>query len=816
MNRDNLDDTLNKKGAVLASSRLSIKIMLAISASVLLISILFLFIFEAGNFRKLQRQLIKQQEVVTEGQALILARPMASKDQQSLLLILGGLVAEPIIVGASVSFTAQHEDLSVGEISDGMGRSFPISSFDAFTGKFVDIGSVTTYRTEKYLLDQVRDRYRMQALLILGILLTIATVVGLTIHAFVGRPLSRIMHALESAEAGTAPQVDWKSRDELGVVVARLNYLHENQQRHVNGLQEKLDLSERRELERLSSMANASQEAIVVVQGSKVVDCNARMVELSGLAREHIDFDLLQHALSLDIPELSSLSEESHRRIYRDGILRNDAGDEIPVEVHFREIHYGSDAALVVVIRDTSERKEAETAMRHMALHDGLTGLANRYKFMEELKNSIEQSTENATQFAVMYIDLDNFKAVNDTQGHPLGDKLLKEVARVLTQHIQPHDVAARLGGDEFALIINGQSSDVFNPHLLGEKIIASVADSRRELSISTRFGASVGYCVVSGDTALAATSAEELLAQADLALYHIKDSGKNGIARYSPEIGIANRRLKQLSQTFPVAFKNQELSLHFQPQVVCQSRQLVGFEALLRWHSPVHGAVPPESILQAAEQAGMANDLTAWIISTACHCMSAWPEPLRLAINLSANELTQDWLVEHISQELLTNQICSSRLEVEITETALIADQERTWQTLDQLSALGASIALDDFGTGYSSLSMLVQYPINRIKIDKSFVTRLDKDSDQALIASTMIELAHGLGYSVLAEGVEVEADIKRLAAQCCDEVQGFLIGKPIPAKAVPKFVSEYSVANRRLQLVSIRQDLNNYRKAG
>ena len=469
-------------------------------------------------------------------------------------------------------------------------------------------------------------------------------------------------------------------------------------------------------------------------------------------------------------------------------------------------------------------KMEPDLAIHHMAMHDGLTGLPNRRQFMESLDTGLEQCNANGKQLAVMYIDLDHFKFVNDTYGHALGDALLQEVAAVIDRARHPSDVGARLGGDEFAVLMieqnrsttdgspEGETAD-FNPQRLADSILEGVSGCKAKLGISGKFGASVGYSLLHNGTDEFVPEKAELLSRADLALYHVKETGKNAAVGYSAEIGFAHKQMQQWVAALPKALENNELTLQFQPQAVCESRELVGFEALVRWQSPVYGAVPPESILHAAELAGKVSDLTAWIVKNACSNLAQWPGELRLAINLSANELTNYWLCGHIAEELEKNNLEPSRLEIEITETVLIEDEERTRVALEQLSELGVTIALDDFGTGYSSLSMLVQYPINRIKIDRSFISRVEANSDKALISSTLIELAHGLGIRVLAEGVELDADANRLVRQNCDEFQGYLVGKPLPADEVAAFVENHVESNQKIRLIASQSDI---RKAG
>ena len=430
--------------------------------------------------------------------------------------------------------------------------------------------------------------------------------------------------------------------------------------------------------------------------------------------------------------------------------------------------------------RDISDRRFAEAQLAMQASHDALTGLPNRSMLDIRLEDSLAQAAREATKVALLMVDLDRFKDVNDALGHHCGDTLLCEVATRLRRQVRDTDFAARLGGDEFAIVLSG--GDIDDATVVAERLVTSLARPYHVGLQMINVGASVGIALGEPDTTAAA-----LLRQADVAMYAAKRR-RSGIAIFSrTEDDHALDRLTMAS-ALPAAIANDELVLHFQPQINVATGAVLGVEALVRWQHPERGLLYPDLFLPLAEEIGMMDRLTDWVLRMSIRQVKRWNRngsALRIAVNLSAQDLRDGRLSESISRLLALYEIDPHQLCLELTETTVTTEAERAAESLRGLSQLGIRISIDDFGTGYSSLAHLKQFPVDELKIDKQFVIGMATDPDDAAIVSSTIELAHRLGVDVVVEGVEDQpcyAEIARLGAEFA---QGFGISHPLPAKA-------------------------------
>src|SRR6201996_804604 len=456
---------------------------------------------------------------------------------------------------------------------------------------------------------------------------------------------------------------------------------------------------------------------------------------------------------------------------------------------------------LIKTHEDVTDRRQTESRMAHMAYHDGLTDLPNRAAFLQALTQIIEACAGTDEEFAVLSVDLDGLKEVNDVFGHDTGDKLLIEVAGRI-QAAARGGVVARLSGDEFGLIIDGKQPAAGKA--LAEQLAGAIADEFLIDGKSVRTGLTTGISVFPHNGADAAS----LLANAGAALFRAKQKSRGTISVYEPEMDQQIRDRRVLHQDLSVAIRNGELSLYFQPQATSgatvEDSETIGFEALARWLHPSRGFVPPSEFIPLAEESGLIVEMGEWILRQACREAASWPNALQVAVNLSPAQFMHGDVVGLVHSILLETGLAPDRLELEITEGVLIEDFDRGLALLRRLKALGVRISMDDFGSGYSSLSYLQAFPFDKIKVDRAFVINLGRNPQSAAIISAVIDLGHGMGMSLVAEGVETLEQLAFLADEGCDAVQGYLIGKPLPIGQYAALVgrSEMTLANLRTAL--------------
>ncbi|MGX4802360.1 sensor domain-containing protein [Bradyrhizobium guangdongense] len=439
----------------------------------------------------------------------------------------------------------------------------------------------------------------------------------------------------------------------------------------------------------------------------------------------------------------------------------------------------GEPQYLIKTHEDVTNRRQTESRMAHMAYHDGLTDLPNRAAFLQALNQMIEACEGTDEEFAVLCVDLDGLKEVNDVFGHALGDKLLVEVAQRL-QDAARGGLVARLSGDEFGLIIDGKQPDagLALAQQLGEVLAPEFHIDGR----AVRAGITTGMSIFPHN----GPDGAALLANAGAALFRAKQKSRGTISLYQPEMDQQIRDRRVLHQDLSMAIKNGELSLAFQPQGIARNSvaesEIIGFEALARWQHPVRGQVSPADFIPIAEESGLIVEMGEWILREACREAASWPKPLQVAVNLSPAQFMHGDVVGLVHSILIETGLAPGRLELEITEGVLIEDFDRGLALLRRLKALGVRISMDDFGSGYSSLSYLQAFPFDKIKIDRAFIVNLGRNPQSAAIVRAVIDLGHGLEMSIIAEGVETIDQLAFLAREGCDGVQGYLLGKPLP----------------------------------
>jgi diguanylate cyclase (GGDEF)-like protein/PAS domain S-box-containing protein len=453
----------------------------------------------------------------------------------------------------------------------------------------------------------------------------------------------------------------------------------------------------------------------------------------------------------------------------------------------------GEQRYLLSLAEDITERKEALARIEHMAHHDVLTDLPNRAAFAERLARAIDAARAVKESFAVLSIDLDRFKEINDTFGHAMGDDLLRGLARQLGA-LADEAYLARLGGDEFCIITPNGDHPALAENL-AEKLHSAVAVDRELNGQHLRIGISVGVAIFPAD----GSDATMLLNNADAALYRAKAAGRGKTRFFEIEMDNRLRERRAMQHELASAIDQNHLRLHYQPLATIEGK-VVGFEALIRWHNPARGMVSPATFIPVAEESGLIMRIGEWVLREACREAAQWAHPLQIAVNLSPIQFRHGDLPGLVHALLLETGLAPHRLELEITEGVMIEDYNRSLSILRRLKALGVRIAMDDFGTGYSSLSYLQSFPFDKIKIDKSFISNVKGNPQSAAIVRAVIGLAHGLNLPVLAEGVETKEQLEFLAAESCNEVQGYLLGRPYP-------ILEYSELVGRSDLTESEQ---------
>ncbi len=515
------------------------------------------------------------------------------------------------------------------------------------------------------------------------------------------------------------------------------------------------------------------------------------------VAQEH---DRVKEEIDAAIKSNTSFSI-NYRVILPDGVMRHilNRGEILFNENGVAEIILGA-------VQDVTQLKHAEEEIRRLAFYDGLTGLANRMLFMDRLDYEISLAERHKKNFALLFLDLDQFKRINDTYGHHIGDLLLKNVSETLQKCIRSSDTIARpvvgddsdallasLGGDEFIILLPGINEPA-SAAIVARRILHEMPGIHNfeghDISVTTSIGISV--FPADGD------KAGVLLKHADSAMYHAKDTGRNNYQFYKESLNAAVLERFSLEQDIKGALKREEFILYYQPQIELSTHKLVGAEALIRWVHPQKGMIPPNKFIPIAEESGLIIDINKWVIRTACKQNSSWRhdgfDPIRIAVNLSGYQLANQNIIQVIRDALQEDNLDAKYLEVEITENILMQDNEDTVWILQQMKDLSLRIALDDFGTGYSSLSYLTSFPVDVIKIDRSFVMGCTKLKNNLVIIKAIIAMGHSLGMKIVAEGIETEEQLNLLKDFGADEGQGYYFSPPVSQEDFAKLLKKGS----------------------
>ena len=567
---------------------------------------------------------------------------------------------------------------------------------------------------------------------------------------------------------------------------------------HVGMILTAKDISERKRLEEVHqltqfSIDRAADAAFWIGPDARIYYVNEAACRILGYSKEEL-LALTVHDIDPNLPR-SSWKEhweevKGARSFTIESNHRTKGGRVIPVEMAINYIKFKEKEYNCAFVRDISERKRTEESLSYLAHHDGLTHLPNRTLLLDRLDQALVRAHRYKKTVAVLFIDLDHFKAINDSLGHSVGDLLLRTVAERLSQSVRKEDTVARLGGDEFAVIFSDvtQSRDVAKIIKKFPKIFEMPFQLMEHEFYIT---ASIGVSLYPND----GDKAEILLRDADTAMYRAKEKGRNNYQFFLPEMNVEVSERLELESGLRRALDRNELLLHYQPQVDLITGQIIGMEALLRWRHPDRGMIPPGQFIPVAEDTGLIVPIGEWVLQTACMQNKAWQsvgiDPIRMAVNLSARQFQHPNLVGTVSRALRDSGLDPDYLELELTES-IMETAEAAIMVLRELSQMGIEISLDDFGTGYSSLSYLKRFPINKLKIDQSFVRDLTTDSEVVAIVATIITLARSLRLKVIAEGVEKDEELSILRSLDCDEIQGYLFCPPLPAEEATALLIE------------------------
>jgi diguanylate cyclase (GGDEF)-like protein/PAS domain S-box-containing protein len=542
---------------------------------------------------------------------------------------------------------------------------------------------------------------------------------------------------------------------------------------------------------RLEKFMRASVEGIAFHRAGLITDVNPTLCELLGYALPEL---LGRPALDFIVPQqrakVAQAMDAAHEVTYETAVLHRD-GHSIAVELIVRTMQIGGERLRMAIVRDIRDRLAAQARIQYLAHHDGLTGLLNRSAFMEQVQALIQAATQTQHQLALLFIDLDNFKRVNDSLGHLEGDKVLKTVAERISDCLRATDLVARFGGDEFVILLGDvRSRDDVLVVLMALLAVVEVPVNADGCVLTVT--PSIGVAMYPAHGA----RAEDLIQHADMAMYLAKAKGRASYCFYEPSQADSAYAELVLESQLVQAIERDEFVLHFQPQVAAATGELIGAEALLRWRHPQRGLLSPDAFIDVAERHRLMLDLGAWVMRAAAEQARAWHQsgiaPVRIAVNLSRMEFRLDGFAELVAKILSDLGVPGAWLELELTERMLMDEIASAPTTLAALRALGLTVSVDDFGTGYTSLAHLTRLPLDKLKIDQSFVAPLPADKGAAAIVRAVIQMASGLGLQVSAEGVRTAAQRELLLEWGCDGLQGEMIGAPMAAQAFEHWLAQ------------------------
>lgn len=636
--------------------------------------------------------------------------------------------------------------------------------------------------------EEIKRRVLESYLTSAATLLVLTLMIGLLVRRIVIAPIGKINQRLLSLSRG-----DLMSELELDAAV-ELERLAES----VNALARSLQLQQERESDlRLAAQVidNASEGVVVTDPQGTIRSVNPAFTKITGYEPEEVT-GKTPSLLKSDRQD-AAFYEEMWETLRRTGVWQGELWNRRKdgrlysqwLNISTITDEDGNAAHYVGIFIDTTKEHQAREHLRRLAYHDPLSGLPNRQLFNDQLDLSLLNAQREGRSVAVLFVDLDRFKDINDTLGHTFGDRLLPLVAARLKRCLRAEDTLARLGGDEFTVILHDLERPDDAPNV-AKKILESFTDPFKLDGRVCYLSASIGISVSPdhGD------DRESLLKHADIAMYRAKEEGRNRYCLYSAKMSERSLERLDLENDLRRAVENQDLQVVFQPQVDTLSGKLVGVEALARWHHATQGWISPAVFIPMAEDIGLIGQIGEWVLRMACSQAQQWRAeglgPVRMAVNISGRQLRDNRLLHVVRETLEESGLDACCLKLELTESVLMENAELAIATLDSIHEMGIQISIDDFGTGYSSLSYLKQFAISELKVDRSFIKGIPNDSDNEAIATAIIVMAHALGLTVTAEGVETEDQLMFLRERGCDRIQGYLFGAPMPARELSRLL--------------------------
>ena len=612
-----------------------------------------------------------------------------------------------------------------------------------------------------------------------------AVVAGTTIEEFTdGRVIAHTVHPMPGG-GGIATHEDITTREEMSARLKMQNELGKQQEEN----------SRVRNLQFDTAINNMSQGLCFFDANHRLIVCNDRYIDMYDLAHDRVGpgtplAEIVD--MRFEAGSFPEMTRDEYLRWRANVAISHEPTDSIvelrngkTVKIRHRPM---PDGGWVATHEDITVQRRSEVKIEYMAHHDALTDLANRVLLNERLEQALGR-IHLEEMVAVHHLDLDQFKAVNDTFGHPAGDKLLKIVADRLRGLVRETDTIARMGGDEF-VVVQAPIADPAESTSLAQRIIALMSEPFDLDGHQAVIGASIGIAVGPSD----GLKPDELLRNADLALYRAKGDGRGTFRFFETAMDLQMQTRRIMERDLRKALSSGQFELYYQPVVNLASGDISGFEALIRWNHPEQGVIPPASFIPLAEETGLIVPVGEWVIRQACATAAQWPGDLSIAVNISAAQFRNPGLLQVIVGALATSGLDPTRLEIEITETVLLQNRETTLAVLRQLRELGIRIAMDDFGTGYSSLTYLQCFPFDKIKIDRSFVKDITENTGSLNIVRAVAALAKGMGMTATAEGVETSEQLDRITSEGCTEMQGFLFSRPVPASEIERlFLSRH-----------------------
>lgn len=659
----------------------------------------------------------------------------------------------------------------------------------------------------------------------LGITVVITLVLAFMLAALFQRPISRPLLKLVQTAKAISQAADYSiraklpNRDEFGVLASEFNEMLEQIEKRDNQLRQHHQQLENEVASRTAELVLANtrlrraeekyraifEDAVVgifqITPEGRPLSINRALAEMHGYdSAEQLIQEVSNMARQLFVDParftdlIQMLGERGVVRSAEIEVYRKDKSRKWAM-VNMRAVHDGDGQIIHYegTVEDITDRKVAEERVAFLAYYDALTGLPNRTLLHDRLVKALAGARRRQESVALLFLDLDRFKIINDSLGHSIGDLLLQEVAERLKSAARAQDTVARIGGDEFLIALTA-IKDVSDAAVAAERIMDSMSAEFVVHGHSFSVTCSIGLSIFPDH----GVDSETLIKNADAAMYCAKDSGRNSFRFFTSDMNAQVMERLTMENSLRMALEKKELFLMYQPQMDIRSGQVIGLEALLRWRHPELGMVPPDKFIRVAENSGLILSIGEWVLRTACSQARKWQEEslpaLPVAVNVSAVQFRQEGFLELIKKILSETGLDAKHLELELTESLLLSNADLTFTLLQKLKSMGLKLAIDDFGTGYSSLSYLRQFPVSKLKIDRSFVRDIAMNTDDAAITKAIISMAKGLNLKVIAEGVENEGQMSFLREHGCDEIQGYYFSRPVLAEDVPAILRDYS----------------------